>query len=369
MPIPVVKFNTKDQPDFSKTLRKRVNNYFKENNISKYANWNMKIKSIVMISLYFVPMILMDTGVVTSTAGVMLLWVLMGLGMAGVGLTIMHDANHGSYSKNKTVNYLLGSLIHFIGGSRENWKIQHNVLHHSFTNIEGLDEDIETAVMRMAPSQERKPIHKYQAYYAPLAYGIMTMYWAVSKDFEGIKKYNELNLLERQGLDYKKLKRQLIINKIWYFALTLVLPLLVVDLPWYEIVGGFLLMHFVCGLELALIFQTAHSIEETDYFMADAGTMENSRMIHQLRTTSNFANDSSIFTWLVGGLNYQVEHHLFPNICHIHYPKIAKIVEDTAKEFGIPYHRHKTWAQALHSHFSLLNQLGTGEYDKKLAKG
>ena len=367
MAIPVVKFNNKDNPEFSKTLRKRVNSYFKDNNISKYANWNMKFKTVFMICLYFVPMILMNTGIISSTGGVFALWILMGLGMSGIGLSVMHDANHGSYSKNKKVNHYLGSLIHFISGSRENWKIQHNVLHHSFTNIEGLDEDIETAVMRLAPNQDRKSIHKYQAYYAPFAYGIMTMYWAISKDFEGIKKYKEKGLLERQGLDYKKLKRQLIINKTWYFALTLVLPLLVVNLPWYTIVGGFVAMHFISGLILALIFQTAHSIEETEHFIADQGSMENSRMIHQLKTTANFANDNPIFTWLVGGLNHQIEHHLFPNICHIHYPKIAKIVESTAKEFGIPYHNHHTWGQALYSHFSLLNQLGTGKYDKKLA--
>lgn len=362
------KFNKQDHPEFIKVLRKRVNKYFSENNISKYANFNMKFKTAFMLALYFAPLILLLTGVVTNPWLALLMWALMGFGMCGIGTSIMHDANHGAYSSNKHVNNFLGYLINFIGGYHKNWRIQHNVLHHSYTNVEGLDEDIDSGVMRFSPTQDHKPMYKYQVFYAPFFYGIMSMYWFTAKDFMQMVRYKKKNLLGPQGLSFKKEMIHISVNKAWYIALTLILPIILIDLPWWQTVLGFLLMHFICGLSLALIFQSAHVIEETDFFEADEhGSLENSWAIHQMRTTANFANRSTFFSWFIGGLNYQIEHHLFPNICHVHYKKISAIVKSTAKEFNVPYYQHKTFFDALRSHFSLLHRLGTGKYDQKFA--
>lgn len=359
MQVRVAKFNKQDRPEFYKELRKRVNGYFKDNNISKYANFNMKFKTFFMICLYFTPLIVMLTGGVTGVWPVMGMWALMGLGMSGIGLSIMHDANHGSYSKNKNVNNFLGYMIHFVGGYRENWKIQHNVLHHSFTNVHGLDEDIKTPIIRMSPNQKPSKWYRFQAYYAPFVYGIMTLYWSTAKDFDQILRYKRKDLLKGQGLTFRKAMLQCTFTKTWYYLLTLVLPLMVVDLPWWQILLGYVLMHFICGLALAFIFQPAHVLEETEFFTpSEKGTLDNNWAIHQLKTTSNFANGAKLFSWFVGGLNYQVEHHLFPNICHVHYKDISKIVRKTTEEYGLPYHSHKTFYAALRSHFSLLNQLG-----------
>ncbi len=363
-----VKFNVDDQPEFFKELRSRVNFYFKSNRISKHANWNMRIKTIFMICLYFVPFGFLLSGLVTSVWVMLLMWALMGFGMSGIGLSIMHDANHGSYSKNKRVNNLLGYLIHFIGGYQENWKIQHNVLHHSFTNVDGHDEDIKNATMRLSPNQKRLGIHRFQVFYAPFLYSLMTIYWSMTKDFEQVVRYKKKDLLVTQGLTFKKAMAEVTFNKIWYFALTLVLPIILIPLAWWQILIGYLIMHFICGLTLALIFQPAHVIQETDFYLPDdTGSVENNWAIHQMHTTANFANGSRLFSWFIGGLNFQIEHHLFPNICHVHYRKIAKIVKETADEFNVPYYQHRTFFGALRSHFSLLNSLGTGKYDKKLA--
>ncbi len=368
MELSTVKFNKLNQPEFFKELRKRVNSYFEENHISKKANLNMRVKTIFMISLYFIPFAIMLSGLISSPSLLMLMWVLMGFGMSGIGLSIMHDANHGAYSKNKTVNSILGYLINFVGAYHINWKIQHNVLHHSFTNIEGLDGDIENPVMRFSPNQKRKKIHRFQIFYAPFLYAIMTLNWLFTADFTRLQEYNKRNLLAGQGLTFKKALVKLISNKIWYIVLTLVLPLVLVNLPWWLTVSGFLLMHFICGLALTLIFQPAHVIEETEFYTPDnEGEMENSWAIHQMNTTANFAHGNRIFSWFIGGLNYQIEHHLFPNICHVHYRNISKIVKETANEFNVIYHQHKTFFGALKSHFTLLNELGTGVYDKKVA--
>lgn len=357
---PQIKFNTKRHNEFFKEVNKRVNNHFIENKISRYANLNMKLKTVFMICLYFIPLAMLYSGLISTFWPMMAIWITMGFGMAGIGLSIMHDANHGAYSKKKTVNNVLGYLVNFLGAYHINWKIQHNVLHHSFTNVEGHDEDIATPVMRFTPNQKRRKIFRYQAFYAPLFYGIMTMYWYV-KDFRQLVQYKRRNLLKSQGLSFSKALAQVIFNKVWYLSITLVLPLYILNLYWWQVLIGFVVMQFVCGLLLALIFQPAHVIEETQFYEPDHnGSLENNWAIHQMRTTANFATDSKFFSWFIGGLNHQIEHHLFPNICHIHYKNISKIVRKTASEFNLPYHQHKTFFGALKSHFTLLNKLGTG---------
>jgi len=195
----------------------------------------------------------------------------------------------------------------------------------------------------------------------------MTLYWFISKDFERLVSYNKKNLLQRKGLTFKKAVAEAIINKLWYIALTLVLPMIVVGIPWWQTLLGFLMMHYICGLTLALIFQPAHVLEETDFFKVDKNSsIDNNWAVHQLKTTANFADKSIFFSWFIGGLNYQIEHHLFPNICHIHYKEISKITKRIANKYKIPYHQHKTFFGALKSHFTLLHHLGTGKYDKNL---
>lgn len=359
----VVRFNTQDRPEFVKVLRKRVNAYFKENNITRHANLSMKLKTAFVIGLYAIPLLVMLLGWANSTWLNLGMWALMGLGMSGIGLCIMHDANHGSYSKNPKVNRNLGALLNFVGGFPLNWKIQHNVLHHSFTNVEGHDEDIELGAMRFSPSQKRKFIHNFQALYAPLLYSVMTLYWFIAKDFDQIARYHKKDLLKGQGYTLKRAWTEVVGVKVLYAVLFIVLPFSLIDLPWYTILVGFLVMHAISGLMLALIFQVAHVIEQTEFVQtAPDGSVENNWAIHQLKTTANFATGSRMFTWLVGGLNHQVEHHLFPNICHIHYPNLSSIVRDTAKEFDVPYYHHRTWGGALRSHFRVLHKLGTGKY-------
>lgn len=369
MSVPVVKFNKLDRPEFFRVLHGRVNKYFQDKDLSKHANSSMVVKTVFMLCLYAIPLVLMITGVVTTFWFMMLMWFIMGFGMSGIGLSVMHDANHGSYSSNVYVNRGLGYVLNLIGGYHINWKIQHNVLHHSFTNVHGFDEDIEKGVMRFSPDQERKPIFRYQVYYAPILYGLLTIFWLVAKDFIQLFRYNKKELLEGQNQTFREALTYIIINKTWYIAITLILPILVLDLPWWQVLLGFLMMQFISGLILALIFQPAHVLEETNFFKPDEnGSVENNWAIHQMHTTANFANDSVVFSWFIGGLNHQIEHHLFPNICHVHYKELSHIVKATAEEYEVPYYQHKTFFGALKSHFTLLNKLGTGKYDLELAK-
>ena len=365
MSIKDVKFSDKN-PEFYEVLKERVKKYFKENKISKYANFEMKLKTILIIALYLVPFALMLSGIVSSKWSVLGLWIVMGFGMAGIGLSIMHDANHGAYSSNQKVNDALGFTLTFVGGYRLNWIIQHNVLHHSFTNVEGFDEDIhQKGVMRFSPKQQRKGFFKFQIFYAPIFYSLLTLVWYLFKDFAKLVRYNKMGLLEKQGKSFKNALIEVIFHKTWYSILFIVLPIALIDLPWWVIILGYILMHFICGLMLSLIFSSAHVVEETEFYVADQNnSLDNNWAIHQMRTTSNFANESKWFTWYVGGLNHQIEHHLFPHVCHVHYPALKEIVKKTALEFNLPYHEHKSWFGALKSHFTLMHNLGTGKADR-----
>lgn len=353
-----VSFNSAQSPEFFIELGKRVNNYFTVNKIDRYANSNMKFKTVFMISLYFIPLLLMIFGFIDNIWIHYLLWAIMGMGMAGIGLSIMHDANHGAYSKKPIVNKTLGYVINLVGAYHVNWKIQHNVLHHTYTNIIGHDEDIQKEIMRFSAEQPKKPMHRFQVFYAPLLYSIMTLYWVVLKDFEQLYRYSKRDLYKRQGRTATQALWEIIGIKVFYWTTSLALPMILLPFTWWQVLLGFLLLHMICGLILAFIFQPAHVGEETDFFVTEEdGSVENNWAIHQVKTTANFADKSVLFSWFVGGLNYQIEHHLFPTICHVHYKPISKIVKQTAKEYDLPYHEYKTFYDAVKSHFSHLNNL------------
>ncbi|MFT5778323.1 MAG: linoleoyl-CoA desaturase [Crocinitomicaceae bacterium] len=359
MELKKVNYTKPGHEDFYKVLRKRVNTYFKDNNKSRHANANMVFKTIFMLSLYLVPFILILT-VFESTWLIMLMWILVGFGTAGVGLSVMHDANHQAYSKNKTVNKIIGKLTNTIGGSDTNWRIQHNVLHHTYTNVDDVDEDIDTGVlMRFSPNQKRYKAHRFQHLYAWFLYGMMTIMWCTTKDYSQFSRYKKMGLIKTQGITPGLMLFTIILSKVLYLGTLITLPILFSPLPWWGTVLGFLAMHFVAGLTLALIFQPAHVLPRSDFPVPDpSGNIESDWAVSQLLNTANFAPKARLFSWYVGGLNYQVEHHLFPNICHVHYRKISEIVRDTAFEYNIPYYSFETFRGALKEHATLLYRLG-----------
>lgn len=355
-----IRFTGTTNADFYKVLRSRVNNYFKEGNISRHANAKMVIKTIAMLAIYIVPFVFMLIGNY-SFVMYLLLWILMGIGMAGVGLSVMHDANHGAYSKHEWINNLIGKTMILLGGSDVNWRIQHNVLHHTYTNITDMDEDIKPPafILRFSPHAKRNKFHRFQHIYAWFFYGLMTMMWSTTKDFQQAIRYKSKDLIKTQKISFSAHILTIIIYKIIYYLIIFGLPLLLSDAPWYWLLLGWMSMQFVCGLILAAIFQPAHVVPSSDYPLPDeSGNVDADWAVNQLYNTANFAPGDPILTWYVGGLNYQVEHHLFPNICHIHYPQISKIVESTAKEYNLPYHSYTTFFSALAGHSKMLYNLG-----------
>lgn len=345
---------------FSKTLNKRVNAYFQENNISKFADGRMYLKSVIIVSAYLIPLGLMLVGITISIAAIIASWSLMGIAIAGIGMSVMHDANHGSYSKHKWVNKSVGYLLNLIGGSAENWKIQHNILHHTYTNIDGLDADTVTfPMLRFSPFAKRRWIHRAQHIYGWFFYGLMTVSWVFMKDFKQLVDYKNSGMTTNYDTGFGLIILRVFAFKAAYLFLTLALPIYILPLPWYGTLGCFFLMHFIGGLILGMVFQSAHIMEVCEFTKPSKdGKMKDEWAIHQLKTTTDFAPNNWLVTWFVGGLNFQVVHHLFPKISHVHYPALAPIVASTAKEFGLNYQCIPTFTQAVLGHGKMLQALG-----------
>lgn len=315
-----------------------------------------------MLVLFFAPLALITAGVVSHTFLVFLLYVTSGIGMSGIGMGIMHDAIHGSYSKNKHINLLMANTINLIGASKEMWRLQHNVLHHSYTNIEEHDEDIHAPFfLRFSPHAKKNGWHKYQHWYAWFFYGLSTVSWITVKDFINLRRYSKMGLIRGRKAHLKTLC-SIIGWKLFFYAIVLFLPIYFTSISPVVLVLAFLTMLFVTGLSISIVFQVAHVMPNTEYPLPDSqGAMENERLTHQLLTTCNFSQQSGFMFWFLGGLTNQIEHHLFPNISHIHYRKIAPIVKKTAEEFGLPYNANGSFLKAVRMHFKMLKQLGSAE--------
>jgi len=341
---------------FKNMLDERIEQYFKSKNLAKRGNWQLYSKTIILlISLFTVYGIILSIQPATWIS--LLLCGLLGFIQATIGFNVMHDAAHGSYSDNNLTNRFIafvgGDLM---GGSTFMWKIKHNILHHTYTNIDGLDDDIaKYPIFRLSPHQDRKWFHRYQHLYSIPLYFFTTFNWILFDDYWKLvtKKINTTEIRTMKTSDHVEFWLGKLINLILFF----IIPIFIFG--FWKALLGFFVMHAVLGITLALVFQMAHAVEEAEFPEPnDKSKIENEWALHQVQTTVNFAMNNKVISWLVGGLNYQVEHHLYPKISHIHYPEISKIVKQTCKDLGITYHAFPTFWQALVSHFTYLKMVG-----------
>lgn len=347
----------KKEGEFSRVLKERVNEYFKEQNISKHANVEMVTKTIfyllLMFGVYFTILFGPFTGVVLLGLA-FLLGVISGL----IGFNVGHDAIHGGYSTKGWVNNLLGQTFTAFGAYAPNWKFTHNQCHHTYPSIPGADGDYTPApILRFHEESKWQPMHQFQHIYVWFLYAIFTLEWVLVRDVKQMRK--------KQHLIYKKPKlkkgamTKVYIAKLIYYANVFLWPSLLLDIPWWGVPVGFLVMQAGLGLTLSLVFQLGHMVENMPKDWPDENNqLSQSYLEHQCSTAVNFASKSWFASWMTGGLNTQIEHHLFPNICSIHYRKIAPIVKKTAKEFDISYREYSTWHETLGAHYRLLKGLG-----------
>lgn len=349
-----ISFNNKGQVFFP-SVKHLVDQYFEMHKLKKTGNWKLYSKAIILIPtaigiyLYFL------FGSYSAFIGIVLCLV-MGLTLVSIAFNIMHDACHGSYSRKKWINDLLGLTMNALGSDAYIWKIKHNVIHHTYTNVDGIDDDIaKSPLLRHCPTQKWAPAHRWQFIYMFLIYSLSTILWVFVTDM--IKYFSKKIVVTEMKISVKE---HLIFwgSKILYVGFYIVLPVLL--LGWQSWLVGYLVVNCTMGLILALVFQLAHVVEKTSFEQAggQAKIIQAEWAVHEIKTTANFAPGNAIVSWFVGGLNYQIEHHLFPRVSHIHYPVISKIVREQCKKFELPYHCYPTMTAAVASHIRLMKQLG-----------
>jgi len=358
-----IRFANKDASVFENAgafiddVKRDVAEYFESTNRSRHADWRMVLKTVLLFTLTFGAYGLILSGLF-SAWGMLALAIVMGAGFAGLGFSVAHDALHGAYSANPTINKLLGFTFDFTGANGYMWKITHNVIHHTYTNIDGVDEDLSVSpLLRLSPLSRRYWFHRYQHLYGFFAYGFATINWLFAKDYQQFMK-KDIGPYTNKTHPRKEIAF-LIFGKLVVYTYTIVIPLLVLDIPVWQFLIGFLALHVTAGMILGIIFQLAHVVEGPDFPIPDEdGKMENVWLVHEMCTTANFAKKNKVLSWYVGGLNYQIEHHLFPQTCSIHYPAISGIVQELAEKHGVPYYSQPTLFAAMGSHYRMLKQLG-----------
>lgn len=350
-----VSFNNKNSAFFN-ILKEKVDAYFKSNNISQTGNYKLYFKTVFLLltgaALYTFLVFFTPTAWVSIP-----LCCLFGINLAAIGFNIMHDGAHGSFSQKPWVNDLMGYSLNAMGGSVYLWKYKHNVNHHSFTNIEGMDDDIDIKPwIRVHADQKKYWYHRFQHIYWVGLYGVTYLLWIFVQDFT---KYFTGKIGDSKFRKMDKKEHFIFwVSKVLYIAAFIIVPLFTVGLV--KTVIGYLVISFVCGFIIAIVFQLAHIVEDAQFSTPDkeAFKIDEEWAVHQIKTTANFATKSKIVSWFTGGLNFQVEHHLFPRISHVHYPKISQFVRETCEQFNIPYLEFPTVLSAVRSHVVHLKHVG-----------
>lgn len=341
---------------FHRELRQRVGQYFESSGRRKRDCPQMYVKTAVIVA-WLVGSYLLLLLTPMSWWLALPLAVSLGLSMAAVGFNIQHDGGHCAYSEHEWVNRLMAMSLDLLGGSSYGWARKHNVIHHSYANITGHDDDINIGFLgRLSPHQRRLPIHRVQHFYMWVLYGFLPLKWQAFDDFRDMLtgEISGHRFVRPKGWDLVTL----MVGKIIFFSLAFLLPMLMH--PVWTVLALYFVASFVQGVTLSVVFQLAHCVEEADFPMPNdqTGRMEAAWAVHQVETTVNFARQNWLLSWFVGGLNFQIEHHLFPRICHTHYRALAPLVEETCREFGVRYEQHDTFVNGVVSHYRWLRRMG-----------
>lgn len=341
---------------FYAELKNRVYAYFEQQNKASTGNAFLFFKAAILLlaalSLY-IHLVFFNAGAFWSIVEC----VILGCVVAAIGFNIMHDGAHGSFSKHKWLNKIAAFSLNILGGSSFMWNMKHNVIHHAYTNVEGVDDDIDAQPwLRMSASQKKYRMHKYQHLYFWLFYSLLYLSWIFIMDYQKYfkGKIGDIAIKKMKFSDHLVFWGFKILNIGTY----IVLPIL--TLGFINWLIGFIVFTAVTGFVISIVFQLAHTVEHTSFAMPEeaTGKIEDEWAIHQLKTTANFATKNKFVTWFVGGLNFQIEHHLFPKISHIHYPAISKIVKQVCQEYGIGYIEYPKTRLAIVSHINFLRQMG-----------
>jgi linoleoyl-CoA desaturase len=337
-------------------MEARVAGYFDTSGRSRRGSWSLYLKTAILMTWLVGSYIALVWGATVWWQAVPLA-ISLALAMAGVGFNIQHDGSHGAYSRYGSVNKAAALSLNLLGGDAYFWRFKHNIAHHSYPNISGSDDDICLGPLaRLSPHQPRYWFHRFQHVYVWGLYALLAINWQLFGDVRAMIRpgVGDTRVLRPRGWDLASF----CVGKVSFLTFAFAIPVLRHGLR--PTVGIYLLTTSILGLTLAIVFQLAHCVEEAQFRVPAEGNRRIDRdfTAHQVETSVDFARDCPLLTWYLGGLNYQVEHHLFPKTCHVHYPAISSIVETTCSDHGISYVAHPTMRRALRSHVRWLKRMG-----------
>jgi linoleoyl-CoA desaturase len=301
-------------------------------------------------------LVVADTGLLVR----MLSAALLVLAATSLATGVMHDANHGAFSRSRRVNRVVGYTLDVLGGSSWLWRFKHNVLHHGNTNVVGVDSDIEQAPFaRLAPQQPWRWWHRYQHLYLWFLYGILALRWFLIADFANLAR-NRIGVqplvVRRRRRDYALMAAGKVVHLSWAVIIPMALH------PWWGVVAFYLVCSWVVGFQLTMIFQMAHCVDVAEFVPDGTPRRGPNFQLHQLRTTVNVRcrvpGVRWFVRWMMGGLDYQIEHHIAPAMPHTIYPMLGRRLADACAVRGLPYRCHASISAAVRSHMRWLKLMG-----------
>jgi linoleoyl-CoA desaturase len=350
-----IKFGKAD--DFQAELKRRVDVYFQDSGRRQRDCPQLYLKTGIILGIYALSYCLLVFYASNRWQAVPLA-IILGLTTAEIGFNIQHDGSHRAYSDHQWINKLMAMTLDLIGGSSFIWHWKHDIFHHTYVNITGHDADIDIGVFgRLSPHQKRRPFHRWQHLYLWPLYGVLAIKWHLFDDFRDViaGRIGGHKIPRPSGWEWILFFG----GKIIFFTLAFGIPLLIH--PGIVVVSCYAVVAVVTGIALSLVFQVVHVVEQARFPMPgpESGRIENTWAVHQVETTVDYARHSPIAIWLVGALNFQIEHHMFPRLSHVNYPAISKLVEETCLEFGVKYSEHQSFRAGLASHYRWLRRMGS----------
>jgi linoleoyl-CoA desaturase len=344
---------------FQAELRRRVAEHFRSTGRQPRDCPTMYLKTVVILA-WFAGSYALLVFAASAWWQCLPLAVLVGLALGAIGFNIQHDGGHHAYSRREWVNRLAARSLELVGASSYIWHWKHDVFHHTSVNVTGEDTDIDLGLLaRLSPHQRRRSFHRWQHLYLWPLYSFLTIKWQLFDDFHDmiVGRVGRHRVPRARGWDLVSF----LVGKLVFFALAFAVPLAFrpvwAVLLWYGVAS------LVLGLVSAVVFQLAHCVPQAAFPLPgpDTGRMDNPWAVHQVETTVDFARTSRLTAWFLGGLNFQIEHHLFPRICHVNYPALSGLVEQTCREFGVRYARHASIVAGVAAHYRWLRHLGAAD--------
>ena len=358
--VPKIRFEQGNHSDFYRTVKTRVHRYLARSGRTRFADHRVATKALGCLAVAAGAYGLILSGAF-SVWEMLLLANVYGVASLLLALSVGHDAAHDAVFFSKRLNRITQFLCFcLLGADPYLWRLRHVKSHHVFPNVNGCDIDIDSNMfLRLTPNHRRRWYHRFQHLYAPIIFWLVDIHTVFIQDFQYLFKRRLANLVDiRHSIGaYASFAA----CKLVYVLIVFLVPLWMLPLPWWQVLAGALIMSFVASCLFVYLLIGTHFAEETEFPEVGAdGSIDHDWAVHAMITSLDWSPYSRLAQFLSGGANAHAAHHLFPNVCHIHYIAITRIIARAAREYGFT-HNVSTLPRMVRSHFRFLKAMGNAE--------